>query len=93
MCLTSWKVRRYFICIDDTIAFTCFAVLRYLLVHRLVLHQDISKGNILYFPEETTPPPDAGSGGVLIESAETEGVPLCFIKYLLGERCVEINWD
>jgi len=33
-------------------------------------------------PEETIPA-EGGSGGV----------PLCFIKYLLGERCVELKWD
>ena len=67
-----------------------FAVLRYVRIHRQVLHRDISKGNVLYMPEEA---PEAGSDGVQIGSAETKEVPLCFIKYLLGERCVEINWD
>jgi len=68
--------------IEGTVRFTCFAVLRYLRVHRQVLHRDISKGNVLYMPEGTIPA-EGGSGGV----------PLYFIKYLLGERCVELNWD
>ena len=55
------------------------AVLRYLCIQREVLHRDISRGNILYMPEGTTAAPDAGEG------------PLCFIKYLLAERYVEIN--
>ena len=64
-----------------------FTVLRYLRVHRQVLHRDISKGNVLYVLEETTPA-EAGSDGVQIGSGETKEVPLLFIKYLLGERCV-----
>jgi len=68
-----------------------FSVLQYLRVHRQVLHRDISKGKVLYIPEEATPPPEAGSDGE-IGSAEIKEVPLYFIKYLLGERCVELNW-
>jgi len=70
-----------------------FAVLQYLHIHRQVLHWDISKGNVLYMPEVATPPPEAGSDGVQIGSAETNEMPLYFIKYLLGKRCVELNWD
>lgn len=59
-----------------------FVVLRYLRIKREVLHRDISRGNILYMPEGTTLPQDAGGA---------KEVPLYFIKYILGERCVEIN--
>ncbi len=64
----------------------------YLRDHRQVLHGDISKGNVLYILEEATPPLEAGTDRE-IGSAETKEVPLYFIKYLLGERCVELNWD
>jgi hypothetical protein len=68
-----------------------FAVLRYLRFNRRVLHRDISKGNILYIEEGTTPPPDAGPGGP--KTTGGKEVSPCFIKYLLGERYVEVSWD
>ena len=74
--------------IDGTITFThlqCYGICT-------SIDRDISKGNVLYVPEETTLA-EAGSDGVKIGFGETKEVPLYFIKYLLGERCVELNWD
>ena len=58
-------------------------MLRYLRVHRLVLHRDISNGNILYLPDDATAAADVSS-----DETQNKEVPLCFIKYLLGERYV-----
>jgi hypothetical protein len=73
-------------------------VLQYLRFERRVLHRDISKGNVLYFedglPSSAGAMSNIGSGGVE-ETGGPEGLPLCFIKYILGKRCVEImlhNW-
>jgi hypothetical protein len=60
-----------------------FIVLRYLHVKRQVLHQDISKGNVLYMPEGVTPAPPDGH--------EAKEAPLYFVKYLLGERFIASN--
>jgi hypothetical protein len=70
-----------------------FAVLRYLRFERRVLHRDISKGNILYV-EDDLPPSTCAQSGEADETIGTMGLPLCYIKYLLGERCVELlhNW-
>ena len=70
-----------------------FVVLRYLRVNRQILHRDISKGNVLYIEEETTRLPDDVSVGP--DEKEAKELPLCFIKYLLRERHVEIGpgWD
>ena len=46
---------------------------------------DISKGNVLYIEEQTIPPADAGCG---LQNTEPKEVPLCFVKYLVEERCV-----
>jgi len=64
-----------------------FAVLRFMQVNRQVLHRDISKGNVLYIEEDSGSAQDAGSKGT--KAKEGEEVPLCFIRYLLKERCVE----
>ena len=64
-------------------------VLRYLRFERLILHRDISKGNVVYVGHpSTSATSDAQSGGVN-KTGETKEVSLCFIKYLLGERYVE----
>jgi hypothetical protein len=70
-----------------------FAVLRYLRFKHHVLHRDISKGNILYIDDNLPPLTCARSGGA-DETIGPEGLPLCYIKYLLGERCAELphNW-
>jgi len=70
-----------------------FAVLRYLRFERHILHRDISKGNVLYVEDDLPPSTGASSGGA-DETVGPEGLPLCFIKYILGERCVEMlhNW-
>ena len=69
-----------------------FAVLRYLRFERHVLHRDISEGNVLYVEDDI--PSSTGAWSGADETVGPEGLPLCFIKYLLGERCVEIlhNW-
>jgi hypothetical protein len=73
------------------------AVLRYLRFERFILHRDISKGNVMYFEDDpaslTGATSDAHSGG-FNKTAGSKEVPLCFIKYLLGERYVEVlrNW-
>jgi hypothetical protein len=66
-----------------------FAVLQYLRFERHVLHRDISKGNILYVDDNLPSSTGAWSGGA-DEAVGPEGLPLCFIKYILGERCVEM---
>ena len=68
-----------------------FAVLRYLRFERHVLHRDISIGNVLYNPPSPTRAPP---GGAKNKMRQPEDQSLCFIRYLLGERCVEIlhNW-
>jgi len=69
------------------------AVLRYLRFERSILHRDISKGNIMYFEDDpaslTGATSDAQSGG-FNETVGPKGERLCFIKYLLGERYVEV---
>ena len=66
-------------------------VLRYLRSNRKVIHRDISKGNVLYLEDPIHSPADAGCG---LQSTEPKEVPLCFIKYLLHERYVQIDhWD
>jgi hypothetical protein len=63
-------------------------VLRYLRFERLILHRDISSGNIMYLedgPASLTGTPDTQSGG-FNEVIEPKDEPLCFIKYLIGER-------
>jgi hypothetical protein len=70
-----------------------FAVLRYLRFERHILHRDISQGNVLYVEDDLPSSTGAWSGGA-DEMIGPEGLPLCFIKYILGERCVEMlhNW-
>lgn len=53
---------------------------------RQILHRDISKGNVMYVEEATE---KTTTGAVDSGSAGAEEVPLCFIKYLLGERYVD----
>jgi hypothetical protein len=67
-------------------------VLRYLRFERHVIHRDISKGNILYVENDLPSSTGAWSSGT-DETVGPEG-PLCFVKYLLGDRCVEMlhNW-
>ena len=63
---------------------TCLQVLRYLRLHRNVLHRDISSGNVLYvknLSNRPLPNPPA-------QEAETNGLRLCYSKKLLGERYV-----
>ena len=69
------------------------SVLRYLRFERRVLHRDISNGNVLYVEDNLPPSTGARSGGA-DETIGPGGLPLCYIKYLLGERCVEMlyNW-
>jgi hypothetical protein len=68
-------------------------VLRYLRFERHILHCDISKGNILYVEDDLSSSVGSRSGGAN-ETVGPEGLPLCFINYFLGERCVEVlhNW-
>jgi hypothetical protein len=67
-------------------------VLRYLRLNRNVLHRDISSGNVLYVensskrslpPNTVSVPPG--------QEAVTNGLPLCYAKYLLGMRYVYIE--
>jgi len=50
-----------------------------------------SKGNVLYTENNlsSSTGPGAWSGGAN-DTVGPEGQPLCFIKYLLGKRCVEM---
>ena len=66
-----------------------FAVLRYLRFERHVLHRDISKGNILYVDDNLSSSVGSQSGGGN-KMLGPEGLPLCFINYVLGKRCVEM---
>jgi len=76
---------------NNVVLLTHFAVLRYLRSNRKVVHRDISKGNVLYLEDPIHPPADTGCG---LQSTEPKEVPLCFIKYLLHERYVQIDrWD
>jgi len=81
--------------IDIMLCVHTFTVLRYLRFERSVLHRDISKGNVMYFGDNLTPFTGATSGGA-DETVGPKELPLCFIKYLLGERYVEVlpmrNW-
>ncbi|KAI0278002.1 hypothetical protein BGY98DRAFT_1078782 [Russula aff. rugulosa BPL654] len=64
--------------------FDVLEVLRYLRLHREVLHRDISSGNVLYVEDSSnrSPPPNSVSVPPGQE-AETNGLPLCYAKYLL----------
>jgi serine/threonine protein kinase len=78
---------------NNVLTLTHFAVLRYLHSDRNVIHRDISKGNILYLEDPICPPADAGYGWQDAEPKEVH-CPLCFIKYLLCARYVQIDrWD
>ena len=68
-----------------------FAVLQYLRFKCHVLHRDISIGNVLYVEDDLPTSIGTWTGGVneVPEAVGPEGLPLCFIKYLLGERCVD----
>jgi hypothetical protein len=68
------------------------AVLRYLRFERHVLHRDISIGNILYVEDDDDDLPSSAGArpGGANETVEPEGHTLCFIKYLLGERYVDM---
>ncbi|KAI0278005.1 hypothetical protein BGY98DRAFT_1097048 [Russula aff. rugulosa BPL654] len=66
--------------------FDVLEVLRYLRLYRKVLHRDISSGNVLYVenssnrslkPNTVSVPPR--------QEAETNGLPLCYAKYLMGD--------
>ena len=77
-------------------AHTFTTVLRYLRFERSVLHRDISKGNVLHYEDNLPSPTDARSdaqSGGLDEAVGPKEVPLCFIKYLLGERYVDMLRD
>ncbi|KAH9961862.1 hypothetical protein BGW80DRAFT_1357311 [Lactifluus volemus] len=65
--------------------FDVLEVLRYLRLHRKVLHRDISSGNVLYVENSSkrSLPPNAVSVSPAQE-AEINGLPLCYAKYLLG---------
>ena len=69
-----------------------FAVLRYLRFERHILHRDISQRNVLYVEDDL--PSSTGARSGEDETVVPEGLPHCFNKYLLGERCVEVlhNW-
>jgi len=69
-----------------------FAVLQYLRFKCHVLHRDISIGNVLYVEDDLPTSIGTWTGGVneVPEAVGPEGLPLCFIKYLLGKRCVEM---
>jgi hypothetical protein len=69
-----------------------FTVLRYLRFERHILHRDISIGNILYVEDDLSSSTGSRSGGAN-ETVGPEGLPLCFINYVLGERCVEVLHD
>jgi hypothetical protein len=70
------------------------AVLRCLRFERLILHRDISKGNIMYLQDGPASLTGTKSDTEVAGFNETVGSkeePLCFIKYLLGERYVEVS--
>ena len=70
------------------------SVLRYLRFERHVLHRDISKGNILYVEDDLPPSIGAQSDGAnKTVEPEPKEQSLCFIKYILGDRCVEMLWN
>ena len=76
---------------NKVVALTHCSVLRYMSSNREVIHRDISKGNVLYLEDPIHPPADAGYSW---QDTEPKEVPLCFIKYLLRERYVQIDcWD
>jgi hypothetical protein len=64
-----------------------FTVLQYLRFERHVLHCDISEGNVLYVENNLLSSTGARSGR---ENETAEGQSPCFIKYLLGDRYVEM---
>jgi len=72
------------------------AVLRFLRYKCQILHHDISKGNVMYVEEvmentsSTTSAVDTVSVGVDGINVTEEEVPLCFIKYLLHEVCMDV---
>jgi hypothetical protein len=70
-------------------ALTCLQVLRYLLLHRSVLHRDISSGNVLYIEDSSNRPLPPNSMSVpFVQQASRTELPLCYAKYLLGYRYV-----
>jgi len=66
------------------IVFDILEVLRYLRFERHILHRDISIGNILYVEDDLSSSTGSRSGGAN-ETVGPEGLPLCFINYVLGE--------
>ncbi|KAI0283320.1 hypothetical protein BGY98DRAFT_720026 [Russula aff. rugulosa BPL654] len=66
--------------------FDVLEVLRYLRLYRGVLHRDISSGNVLFVEDSSNRslPPNSVSVPPGQE-AETNGLPLCYAKYLLGK--------
>ena len=63
-------------------------MLRYLRSDRNVIHRDISKGNVLYLEDPIHPQADPADSW---KDTKPKEVPLCFIKYLLRERYVQID--
>ena len=62
---------------------TCLQVLRYLRSHRNVLHRDISSGNVMYVKDSSN---RSLPWNTPAQEVETNGLPLCYSKKLLGER-------
>jgi hypothetical protein len=61
-------------------------------LNRRVLHRDISSGNVLYVEDSSKRSPPPNSVSVLPEQeAESNGLPLCYAKYLLKKRYVYIE--
>jgi hypothetical protein len=84
-----WKVFELLLRCD---LLTGLQVLRYLRLHRNVLHRDISSGNVLYVENSSNRslPPNSLSVPPLQER-ETRELPLCYAKYILGKRYVYIQ--
>jgi hypothetical protein len=58
-------------------------------VYRKVLHRDISSGNVLYVENSSNRSLKLNTGSVPPrQEAETNGLPLCYAKYLMGDRYV-----
>ncbi|KAI0270149.1 hypothetical protein BGY98DRAFT_1133166, partial [Russula aff. rugulosa BPL654] len=71
--------------------FDVLEVLRYLRLHRKVLHRDISSGNVLYVENSSNrslKPDTCKPNTVTVlprQEVETNGLPLCYVKYLMGD--------
>ena len=87
LCLTFWKVRYFVLYLHWRYCnIHVFAVLRYLRVHWLVLHQQ--RKCPIFARRDNTPHWMPG----LMECWLKVLRQICFIRYL-GGRCVAINWD